>query len=79
MQTWRERSVAGAIDPALAFGERPMIAFVDQEGTFWPPSIRDAQVMCGAVYVPYEDFMDVASLLEAALRRERKLLSGVAA
>jgi hypothetical protein len=64
--SWRDRSFG----EALSHG-RPMTAFVDEDGTFWPPCVSNVVAYGGQPYVPYEDFQEVAALLEAALRRER--------
>ncbi|HET9596158.1 MAG TPA: hypothetical protein VFP65_11285 [Anaeromyxobacteraceae bacterium] len=55
------------------------VAFVDPDGTFWGPTPTGSLCSAGTVWVPIEDYQAVVGLLEAALRRERKLLAGVRA
>lgn len=62
------REVAETLDVA---GTAPLVAFIDEHGTFWKPRVTHARVFGGQVYVPFDDWIGAVGLLEAALRRER--------
>lgn len=76
MAAWRDRTPGEALDPDPGAA---LTAFVDVDGTFWPPSIRQVTTQHGQVWVPYEDWQDLVGLLEAALWRERGLQARLAA